>query len=129
MARRDRWASWSTGFFIKGGPVYRARDEKPERTVAIKLLTPGFFRGEDARGRFHGEALALAKLSHAHIAAIYDVGEQHNVDCIVMECVAGEPLAADSKDGPLSVKEAHRSFGNSPRQSKTRMSRESFIGT
>jgi serine/threonine protein kinase/formylglycine-generating enzyme required for sulfatase activity/dienelactone hydrolase len=88
------------------GVVYRARDEKLDRIVAIKLLAPGVFNGEDARGRFRREALALAKLSHAHIAAIYDVGEQDNVDYIVMECIAGESLAAKLKAGPLSVKEA-----------------------
>ena len=88
------------------GVVYRARDEKLDRIVAIKLLAPGVFNGEDARGRFRREALALAKLSHAHIAAVYDVGEQDNVDYIVMECVAGESLAAKLKTGPLGVKEA-----------------------
>ena len=88
------------------GVVYRARDEKLERVVAIKLLTPGVFTGDEARRRFHKEALALAKLSHAHIAAVYDVGEQTGVDYIVMECVPGESLAAKIKAGPLTVKDA-----------------------
>jgi serine/threonine protein kinase/dienelactone hydrolase len=88
------------------GVVYRARDEKLERVVAIKLLAPGVFPGDEARRRFHKEALALAKLSHAHIAAVYDVGEQDGIDYIVMECVPGESLAAKIKDGPLTVKEA-----------------------
>lgn len=88
------------------GVVYRARDEKLERVVAIKLLAPGVFTGDDARRRFHKEALALAKLSHAHIAAVYDVGEQDGVDYIVMECVPGESLATKLKSGPLTVKDA-----------------------
>jgi eukaryotic-like serine/threonine-protein kinase len=88
------------------GVVYRARDEKLERVVAIKLLTAGMFTGDEARRRFHKEARALAKLSHAHIAAVYDVGEQDGVDYIVMECVPGESLAAKIKAGPLTVKEA-----------------------
>ncbi len=88
------------------GVVYRARDEKLERVVAIKLLAPGVFTGDEARRRFHKEALALAKLSHAHIAAVYDVGEQDGVDYIVMECVPGESLAAKIKAGPLTVKDA-----------------------
>ena len=88
------------------GVVYRARDEKLERMVAIKLLSPGVFTGDEARRRFHKEALALAKLSHAHIAAVYDVGEQDGVDYIVMECVPGESLAAKIKAGPLTVKDA-----------------------
>ena len=74
--------------------------------VAIKLLSPGVFTGDEARRRFHKEALALAKLSHAHIAAVYDVGEQDGVDYIVMECVPGESLAAKIKAGPLTVKDA-----------------------
>src|SRR6202453_1165076 len=88
------------------GVVYRARDEKLERVVAIKLLSPGVFTGDEARRRFHKEALALAKLSHAHIAAVYDVGEQDGIDYIVMECVPGESLAAKIKSGPLTVKDA-----------------------
>ena len=88
------------------GVVYRARDEKLERVVAIKLLAPGVFTGDEARRRFHKEALALAKLSHAHIAAVYDVGEQEGIDYIVMECVPGESLAAKLKPGSLAVKDA-----------------------
>jgi serine/threonine protein kinase/dienelactone hydrolase len=88
------------------GVVYRARDEKLERAVAIKILAPGAFSGDDARRRFHKEALALAKLSHPHIAAVYDVGEQDGIDFIVMECVPGESLAAKLKAGPLTLIDA-----------------------
>jgi eukaryotic-like serine/threonine-protein kinase len=88
------------------GVVYRARDEKLERVVAIKLLAPGMFTGDEARRRFHKESLALAKLSHPHIAAVYDVGEQDGVDYIVMECVPGESLAAKLRQGPLTLKDA-----------------------
>jgi eukaryotic-like serine/threonine-protein kinase len=88
------------------GVVYRARDEKLERAVAIKILAPGAFSGDDARRRFHKEALALAKLSHPHIAAVYDVGEQDGIDYIVMECVPGESLATKLKAGPLTLKDA-----------------------
>ena len=88
------------------GAVYRARDEKLERVVAIKILSPGVLSGEDARRRFRKEALALAKLSHAHIAAVYDAGEQDGVDYIVMECLSGETLASKLQAGPLTVIEA-----------------------
>jgi eukaryotic-like serine/threonine-protein kinase len=88
------------------GVVYRARDEKLERVVAIKLLAAGMFTGDEARRRFHKEALALAKLSHPHIAAVYDVGEQDGIDYIVMECVPGESLAAKLRPGPLTLKDA-----------------------
>ena len=88
------------------GIVYRARDERLERAVAIKILSPGLLRGEDIRRRFHKEALALAKLSNTHIAAVYDVGEQDGIDYIVMECVPGESLAAKLTSGPLTIKDA-----------------------
>jgi Tol biopolymer transport system component/predicted Ser/Thr protein kinase len=88
------------------GVVYRARDEKLEREVAIKMLQPGVLTGEEARSRFRREARALAKLNHAHIAAVYDVGEQDGADYIVMELVEGESLAAKLRAGPMPVKEA-----------------------
>ncbi len=88
------------------GAVYRARDEKLERDVAIKVLSPGLLSDEETRRRFRRETLALAKLSHSRIAAIYDVGEQDGIDFLVMECVAGETLANRLSSGPLTVKEA-----------------------
>src|ERR1700735_2401195 len=88
------------------GAVYRARDEKLERVVAIKILSPGLVTGDEARRRFRKEALALAKLSHPHIAAVYDVGEQDEVDYLVMECVPGQTLSATLKSGPLTVERA-----------------------
>jgi eukaryotic-like serine/threonine-protein kinase len=88
------------------GAVYRAQDEKLERIVAIKILSPGVLTSDDSRRRFRKEALALAKLSHSHIAAVYDVGEQDGIDYIVMECVPGETLAVKLKVGQLTVKDA-----------------------
>jgi eukaryotic-like serine/threonine-protein kinase len=88
------------------GVVYRARDEKLEREVAIKMLQPGVLSGEEARSRFRREARALAKLNHAHIAAVHDVIEQDGADFIVMELVAGESLSAKLRGGPLPVKDA-----------------------
>jgi eukaryotic-like serine/threonine-protein kinase len=54
------------------GVVYRARDERLERDVAIKVLSPGLLTDESARRHFRKEALALARLSHPNIAAVYD---------------------------------------------------------
>src|SRR5580704_2136617 len=88
------------------GQVYRARDQKLERVVAIKILSPGLVTGDEARRRFRKEALALAKVSHPHIAAVYDVGEQDGVDYLVMECVPGQTLAARLKNGPLPIEDA-----------------------
>jgi eukaryotic-like serine/threonine-protein kinase len=88
------------------GAVYRVRDEKLEREVAIKMLTDGLLAGDEARRHFRREALALAKLNHPRIAAVYDVGEQDGLDYIVMELVQGDSLAARLRSGPLRVKEA-----------------------
>ena len=88
------------------GVVYRARDEKLDREVAIKILQPGVLAGDEARARFRREARALARMNHPHIAAVHDVIEQDGVDSIVMELVAGESLAAKLRGGALPVKEA-----------------------
>jgi eukaryotic-like serine/threonine-protein kinase len=93
------------------GVVYRARDSRLEREVAIKVLSTGLLTDESARRRFRKEALALAKLNHANIAAIYDVGEQDGVDYLVMECVSGQSLAEKVKSGPLPEKEIASSGG------------------
>ena len=88
------------------GVVYRARDEKLERDVAIKMLQPGLLTDQEGRERFRREARVLAKLNHSHIAAVYDVIESKGSDCIVMELVAGESLAAKLRAGPLPIAEA-----------------------
>jgi hypothetical protein len=88
------------------GVVYRARDEKLGREVAIKMLQRGVLAGDEARARFRREAQALAKMNHAHIASVHDVIEQDGADYIVMELVAGESLSAKLRGGALPVKEA-----------------------
>lgn len=88
------------------GVVYRARDHRLERDVAIKLFPLGVQVDEVARKRFRKEALALAKLSHPNIAAVYDIGDQDGTEYLVMEYVAGQSLADRVKSGPFSVREA-----------------------
>ncbi len=75
------------------GEVYRARDERLQRDVAIKVLPHGVLSDEAARNRFRKEALALARLSHPNIASVFDVGEQDGADYLVMECVPGQSLS------------------------------------
>jgi dienelactone hydrolase len=87
------------------GVVYRARDRRLERDVAIKVLPPGLLGDEPERKRFRKEALALARLSHPNIAAVYDVGEHQGADYLVMECVPGRSLAEKLKSGPLPARE------------------------
>ena len=87
------------------GEVYRARDSRLDRDVALKVLPAGLLADEAARRRFRKEALALAKLSHSHIAVIHDVGEEAGVDYLVMECVPGQSLAERLKSGALPGKD------------------------
>ena len=88
------------------GVVYQAHDEKLEREVAIKVLRTGLPIGQESQARFRREALTLAKLNHAHIAAVHDVTEEEGVDLIVMELVPGESMAARLQQGALPIKEA-----------------------
>jgi serine/threonine protein kinase/tetratricopeptide (TPR) repeat protein len=88
------------------GVVYRARDERLERDVAIKVLPLGLLTDGAARKRFRKEALALARLNHTNIATVHDVGEQNGTDYLVMECVAGQTLAEEVKSGSLTEKDA-----------------------
>ncbi len=88
------------------GVVYRARDERLDRDVAIKTLPRGALGSEPARRRFRQEALALAKVSHPGIAAVYDVVQEGEAAFLVMECVAGQTLAERLAPGPLPVRDA-----------------------
>jgi len=76
------------------GEVYRARDSRLERDVAIKVLPAGVCATEDVRLRFEREAQTISKLGHPHICALFDVGREGDIDYLVMELVEGETLAA-----------------------------------
>jgi serine/threonine protein kinase/tetratricopeptide (TPR) repeat protein len=90
------------------GEVYRARDERLERDVAVKVLPESTFADEASRRRFRREAVALARLNHPHIAAIYDFDSVDGHDFLVMEYVGGQPLAEKLAAGPLSEQEVVR---------------------
>jgi eukaryotic-like serine/threonine-protein kinase len=88
------------------GEVWRARDRRLQRLVALKIL-PQEVAGDPARrARFEQEARALGALNHPNIVAIYDVGEDHGHAYIVSELVEGEPLRAVLDRGPLPVRKA-----------------------
>jgi eukaryotic-like serine/threonine-protein kinase len=89
------------------GVVYRARDERLDRDVALKVLSQGSLGDGIARKRLRREALLLSKLNHPHICTIFDFDSQDGVDFLVMELVSGESLAARLRRGPLSETEAH----------------------
>src|SRR5712672_1452712 len=85
------------------GEVYRARDTRLERTVAIKILLAQFSSDPVRKQRFEREAKTISKLNHPHICVLYDVGHQDGMDYLVMECVEGETLAKRLEKGPLQL--------------------------
>ena len=87
------------------GVVYRARDERLERDVALKVLSVEAFADEEARKRFRKEALVLAKLNHPNIGFVYDFDRQDGVDFLVMEYIPGTTLAEYLKGRSLAEKE------------------------
>jgi eukaryotic-like serine/threonine-protein kinase len=88
------------------GEVYRARDTKLHRDVALKLLPASFADDADRLARFDREAKTLASLNHPHIAQIYGLEESSGVRALVMELVEGEDLAQRIARGPIALDEA-----------------------
>ena len=90
------------------GEVYRARDTRLERTIAIKVLPDRLSGSAEVRQRFEREAKAISQLSHPHICALYDVGNQDGVEYLVMEYLEGETLADRLANGPLLLNQMLR---------------------
>jgi len=87
------------------GEVYRARDTRLDRTVAIKIL-PGQFSSDPLRKqRFEREAKTISSLNHPNICTLHDIGHQDRTDYLVMECVEGETLAKRLEKGPLPLEQ------------------------
>jgi Tol biopolymer transport system component/predicted Ser/Thr protein kinase len=87
------------------GEVYRATDTRLERTVAVKVL-PEHLSSPEGRQRFEREARTISQLSHPHICALYDVGNQDGVEYLVMEYLEGETLSERLAKGPLPLDQA-----------------------
>jgi len=87
------------------GEVYRARDTRLERTVAIKILPSHLSNDPVRKQRFEREAKTISSLNHPHICVLYDVGHQDGVDYLVMECVEGETLGNRLQKGPLPLEQ------------------------
>jgi Tol biopolymer transport system component len=87
------------------GEVYRARDTRLGRDVAIKVLSPHLAATPEVRARFEREARTISQLNHPHICTLYDVGHQDGTDYLVMELLEGETLAHRLEKGPLPVAE------------------------
>ena len=90
------------------GEVYRARDPKLGRDVAIKVLPEAFARDAERMARFHREAKVLASLDHPNIASIYGLEDSGDTRALVMQLVEGPTLAERIKAGPIPVDEAVR---------------------
>ena len=87
------------------GEVYRARDTRLERTVAIKILNSALAATPDLKARFEREAKTISQLNHPHICTLHDVGSHDGAEYLVMEYLEGESLANRLKRGPLPLPE------------------------
>ena len=90
------------------GEVYRARDTRLDRTVAVKVLTARLSTDADLRQRFEREARAISSLSHPHICALYDIRHQDGIDYLVMEYLEGETLSQRLTKGALPLDQVLR---------------------
>jgi len=90
------------------GEVYRARDTRLDRTVAIKILPQHLSDNREAKQRFDREARAISSLNHPNICTLYDVGHQDGIDYLVMEFLEGETLADRLVKGPLPPEQVLR---------------------
>src|SRR5687767_8991896 len=86
------------------GEVYKARDTRLDRIVAVKVLPPSLAEDPEFRHRFEREARTISQLSHPHICTLYDIGDGY----LVMEYLEGETLADRLQRGPLAVADALR---------------------
>src|SRR6266851_3788591 len=87
------------------GEVYRARDTRLDRSVAIKILPTHLSSNPEAKQRFDREARAISSLNHPNICTLHDVGHQDGIDYLVMEFLEGETLADRLIKGPLPLQQ------------------------
>jgi serine/threonine protein kinase len=87
------------------GEVYRARDTRLDRTVAVKILPAQYSFDPIRKQRFEREAKTISHLNHPHICVLHDIGYQDGIDYLVMECVEGETLAKRLEKGALPLEQ------------------------
>jgi len=87
------------------GEVYRGRDTRLDRSVAIKILPAHYSSDRNHKQRFEREAKAISGLNHPNICTLHDVGSQDGIDYLVMECVEGQSLAQRLEKGPLPIEQ------------------------
>ena len=88
------------------GEVYKSRDTRLDRTVAVKILPPAFAADAQSRERFDREARAISQFDHPHICALHDVGEEAGTAYLVMQYLEGETLADRLAKGPIPIGQA-----------------------
>ncbi len=88
------------------GEVYKARDTRLDRTVAIKVLPEHVASAPDLKQRFEREAKTISSLNHPHICTLHDIGSQDGIDSLVMEYLEGDTLAQRLEKGPLPLDQA-----------------------
>src|SRR5271169_4013852 len=88
------------------GEVYRARDQRLGRDVAVKVLPASFASDADRLHRFEQEARAIAALNHPNILGVHDIGDQNGIRYIVTELLEGRTLREQLNDGALPVRKA-----------------------
>ncbi|NNE09544.1 MAG: serine/threonine protein kinase, partial [Gemmatimonadetes bacterium] len=87
------------------GEVFKARDTRLDRIVALKILPQHLSSSEELRQRFEREARAISKLSHPHVCQLYDIGHESGISYLVMEYLEGETLAQRLAKGPIPLAE------------------------
>ncbi len=83
------------------GEVYKAKDTRLDRTVAIKVLPSHVASNPDVRRRFEREARAVSSLNHPHICTLHDIGSENGIDFMVMEHIEGDTLADRTSSPPI----------------------------
>ena len=107
------------------GEVYKARDTRLDRMVAIKVLPSSVSSSPESRQRFEREARMISKLSHPHICALHDVGREGETEYLVMEYLEGETLADRVAKGALPLEQTFATARRSPMRSTRRTARGS----
>ncbi|HSP13952.1 MAG TPA: protein kinase [Thermoanaerobaculia bacterium] len=109
------------------GEVYRGRDTRLDRAVAIKIFPTELARNAQRRLRFEREAKTISQLNHPNIGTLYDVGHENGTDFPVMELLEGQALATASRKVRFRSPMCSRRKSRSPRRSTRPIGRESFI--